>query len=338
MTGDGPSNTRLGKIYIENVWMLGMELRHLRYFVAVAEHLSFTGAAESLGVSQPPLSQQIRDLELEVGADLFERTSRRVALTPAGADFLDRSRVILAQASEAGDRARAIGSGNIGVINIGLTGSVLTGPIGELTYHFRRRYADVDVRFHEMPPDGQIEALKNRQIDLSFQRSPPDDPVLVHEIAWRERVGVVMPRDHPLDHGGPVALKDLRGHPYISLRLKDSRFANDIWNACVAAGFVPDLAQQVGEATSLTSLAAAGVGVAVIPEFASMLRHPNVAFRVLEPPVPAADVHAIRLTRAGPLVENFLEFVRSEAASIASRFRSQMEAIDARRPAEASPA
>jgi DNA-binding transcriptional LysR family regulator len=301
-----------------------MELRHLRYFVAVAERLNFTAAAESLGVSQPPLSQQIRDLEAEIGAELFERTSRRVVLTPAGVDLLDRSRGILAQANEAVARARAIGTGRAGIINIGLTGSVLTGPIGELIRLFRSAYGNVDVRIHELPPDHQIANLKARLVDLCFQRSPPHDPDLVTELAWRERVGVVMADRHALAGAERLTLKDLAEQPYISLRLRDSRFANDLWNACIAAGFVPRLCQEVAEATSLMSLAAAGLGVALIPEFASILRHPKVAFRGLEPPCPWADVYAIRLNSVDAVVGNFLEMMRGRSLRIADELRLEV--------------
>ncbi|WP_407521422.1 LysR family transcriptional regulator [Methylobacterium oryzisoli] len=305
-----------------------MELRHLRYFVAVAERLNFTAAAESLGVSQPPLSQQIRDLEAEIGAELFERTSRRVVLTRAGVDLLERSRGILAQAQEAAERARAIGSGSAGIIKIGLTGSVLTGPIGELIRLFRSTHGPVEVRIHELPPDQQIAHLKARLVDLCFQRSPPHDPDLVTEIAWHERVGVVMAGGHALSRAQRLALTDLAGQPYLSLRLRDSRFANDLWRAGLAAGFAPDPCQEVVEATSLMSLAAAGLGIALIPEFASILRHPKAAFRVLAPPVPAADVHAIRLNIVDAVVDRFLGLMRDRSPGIADALRGEVDRLN----------
>lgn len=309
-----------------------MELRHLRYFVAVAERLNFTAAAESLGVSQPPLSQQIRDLEAEIDAELFERTSRRVVLTRAGADFLDRSRGILAQAAEAAERARAIGAGCAGILNVGLTGSVLAGPLGEHLHLFRGAYANVDVRIHELAPDRQIEHLKARHVDLCFQRSPPPDPDLAVELAWPERVGVVMARGHGLADAQFLTLKDLAGQPYISLRLRDSRFANDMWNACIAAGFVPALCQEVVEATSLMSLAAAGMGVALIPEFAGILRHPKVVFRSLAPPSPVADVHAVRLRTTDAVVDNFLGMMRETTPRIAAELRADVDRMSGNAP------
>lgn len=304
-----------------------MELRHLRYFVAVAEHLSFTAAAESLGLSQPPLSQQIRDLEAEIGTDLFERSSRRVALTPAGRDFLDQARLVLAQAGVAVDRARTIGRGSAGILRLGLTGSMLLGPLGRLIRRFGQRHQAVDLRIHELSPDDQVAALRAGRTDLSFLRSPPDEPALAREPAWSERIVLALARDHPLAraptaHSDGVPLAALRDEPFVSLRLRDSRFANDLHGACVAAGFVPVVAQQVVEATSLVSLVAAGLGVALIPEFAARLQLADVAIRPILPPCPAADVHAVYAAGAGPIAGNFLALMREEAGPLAEALRA----------------
>src|SRR6266852_4830053 len=129
-----------------------VELRHLRYFAVLAEELSFTAAAARLGISQPPLSQQIQDLEAELKTPLFRRTSRRVALTAAGAAFLDHARSILSQVGQAAEQARAIGSGRTGRLDIGTTGSVLLGPLGAIVAVYTRRYPEVAVRLHEMAP------------------------------------------------------------------------------------------------------------------------------------------------------------------------------------------
>src|SRR3712207_100676 len=175
-----------------------MELQHLRYFVAVAEELSFTAASNRLRVAQPSLSQQIRDLERELGAALFARTSRRVELTAAGAAFLEHARAILAQAGQAAEQARAIGRGQVGTLDIGLTGAVLLGPLGPLVAAFSARFPGVVVRLHEMPPQEQQTALHARRADVSFVRRPAEDPDLVAELAWPEAVAVALPERHPL--------------------------------------------------------------------------------------------------------------------------------------------
>ena len=288
-----------------------MELRHLRYFVAVAERLSFTAAAEVLGVSQPPLSQQIRDLEAELRTELFRRTSRRVVLTEAGQVFLGHARAILAQVGQASETARAVGEGRAGILTIGLTGSVLTGPLGRMIRVFEARYPDVDLRLHEASPEAQQAALRAGRIDLSFLRSPPEDPDLTVVPAWPERVGVALPEDHPRAAQGSLALTELAGERYLSLRLADSRFANLLWDACIARGFVPRLSHEVVEAQALMSLVAAGLGVALVPEQVGRLPYPGVAFRPLDEPAPRADVCALYRAPAAPVVSNFLALLRA---------------------------
>ncbi|MGU3668099.1 LysR family transcriptional regulator [Methylobacterium sp. A49B] len=299
-----------------------MELRHLRYFAAVAEHLSFTAAAASLGVSQPPLSQQIRDLEIEIGVNLFERSSRRVALTAAGEDFLRNARAILAQAADSVDRARTIGTGTTGILNIGMTSSVLVGPLGFLIRSFEQRFEGVDVRIHEMAPADQIAALKAHRTDLSFLRSPPEDPDLVAHRAWEERLCVALPAGHELATGRSVPIDIFRTERLVSLRLESSRFADEIYQACVLRGFTPDIAQQVREASSLVSLVAAGFGLAIIPEFVGRVGHPDVTVLPIDPPFLSADVYALHHARKNPVLNNFLDMIRREAPRLAERFRA----------------
>jgi DNA-binding transcriptional LysR family regulator len=290
-----------------------MELRHLRYFTAVAKHLSFTAAAESLGVAQPPLSQQIRDLEAELGTPLFERTTRRVALTKAGLDFQAQALAILEKAGEAMERARAIGAGTAGIVNVGLTGSMLAGPLGRAIRDFAKAYPAVDLRIHEMAPDRQIAMLKAGQTDVSFLRCPPKDPDLVSELAWHEGVSVVLPRGHRLAEG-PIRLADLSCERFVFFRLADSLFAKHLWECCAACGFEPAITHQVVEAASLTSLVAAGLGIALIPETVARLAHAEVVYRPVEAPRIEADVHALWTKTTEPLIAAFVETVRIAAA------------------------
>ncbi|KMO37945.1 LysR family transcriptional regulator [Methylobacterium aquaticum] len=289
-----------------------VELRHLRYFVAVADSLSFTGAAERLGVSQPPLSQQIRDLEAELGTPLLWRTSRSVALTPAGTAFLTRARSILAEVDEASAEARAIGAGRSGTLDIGLTGSILAGPLGRLIRLFGERYPGVLVRLHEMPPGEQPAALHTHRTDLGFLRCPPEDPSLRVVRAWPEAVGVALPAGHRLAERTAIALGDLSDEPFVSLRLRDSRFAASLRDACLSAGFVPRIVQQVVESASLVNLVAAGLGVALVPDSTGALKRPDIAYRPLAGPAPVADVCALYRAPAGAVTENFLGLLRTE--------------------------
>jgi DNA-binding transcriptional LysR family regulator len=296
-----------------------VDLRHLRYFAAVADSLSFTAAAERLGVSQPPLSQQIRDLEAELGTALLWRTSRSVALTPAGTAFLARARRILAEVEEACDEARAVGAGRTGTLDIGLTGSILAGPLGRLIRCFNERYPDVLVRLHEMPPGEQQAALHGHRTDLCFLRAPPDDPTLRVVRAWPEAVGVALPAGHRLAERAALALSELSDEPFVSLRLRDSRFATHLREACLAAGFVPGIVQQVVESASLVNLVAAGLGVALVPDSVGALPRPDIAYRPLSGPAPVADVCALYRAPAGAVTENFLGLMRDALGGSSER-------------------
>ena len=287
-----------------------MELRHLRYFVAVAEELNFTAAAHRLRLSQPSLSQQIRDLERELETPLFLRTSRQVELTAAGRAFLEHAHKILVQTEQATEQVRAIGTGQIGTLDIGTTGSVLLGPLSSLIAAYVDRFSQVTLRIHEMAPQDQEEALHARRVDICFLRRPADDPDVVNELAWPARVGVILPDRHPLASQNEVALLDLRHERHAFLRLRDSRFARYLRDSCVEAGFMPCISQQVVEAYSLNSLVAAGLGVALVPECISNLSRPGVVYRPLAKPAPIADVKMIYRPDRSAVVDQFVSMAR----------------------------
>lgn len=292
-----------------------MELRHLRYFVVLAEELSFTAAARRLNISQPPLSQQIRDLEAELGAALFERTSRRVELTVAGAAFLGQARAILGQAHQAVEDMRAMGAGRTGLVRVATTGSVLLGPLAGLIAAFARAHPEIAVRLSELGPTEQVEALKARRADVAFLRHPPPDPELTAELAWRETVGVCLPAGHPLAAGAVLPLAALEGHDLISLRLRDSRFSQHLRDRCVEAGFQPRILHEVVESYSLTSLVAAGLGLALVPECVRLLARSDVVYRPLEPPAPLADVAMVYRPDRSAAAGRLLALARSHLAA-----------------------
>lgn len=287
-----------------------MELRHLRYFVAVAESRSFTAAASRLGISQPPLSQQIKDLEIELDTPLFERTSRNVGLTAAGASFFDQARAILAQAESAVRQARTIGSGHVGLISIGTTGSVLLGPLAELIAVFTKEHPGVVVRIDEMGPSEQQTALLAHRIDISFLRRPRHEPDLITEVAWHENVGITLPEAHPLAELREVPLSALRDESLVFLRLRDSRFARYLHDCCIEAGFMPRISHEVVESYSLTSLVAAGLGVALVPECVKRLSRPGIVYRPLANPAPIADVEIVYRPSRSDAVERFIALAR----------------------------
>lgn len=246
-----------------------MELRHLRYFVTVAEELHFTRAAERLHIGQPPLSQQIQALEAELGVQLFLRSKRRVALTVAGERFLLRARRLLADAQAAADEARRAGLGEVGELRIGFTASMpLAGVLPESLRRYRARYPAVSLKLEEMFTGDQYDALRQQRLDVGFVRYNGDEQVpgvIRHELR-RDRLCVVLHGDHPLAQRPQLVFADLRDEDFI---VHSPEVATGlptlIRQLAQAAGFMPRIAQTAREAMTQIALAAAGLGVAILP-------------------------------------------------------------------------
>jgi DNA-binding transcriptional LysR family regulator len=186
-----------------------MELRHLHYFIAVAEELHFSRAAERLCISQPPLSQQIRDLEEELGVKLFERTKRHVHLTEAGKVFLDRSYLLLAQLEQAIAATQRIGRGEVGQLAIGFVDSAMYTSLPEMLKGFREQFPAVELRLQEMTTAQQIQALYDKQIDVGIVRSAISEPSLSVECLLPESLVLALPENHPLSAQTQVSLSAL---------------------------------------------------------------------------------------------------------------------------------
>lgn len=280
-----------------------MELRHIRYFLAVAHGLNFTAAARRLNISQPPLSQQIADLERELGVKLFDRHSRSVELTAAGATFLRHAESILAQAETAADEARAVGRGQTGIVHVAATNSVLYSGLSARVSAFRGGNPGVSIAIHELPPQEQIERLLTRRIDVCFVRFAPDEADLVVRRAWPEKVGVVVPGNHRLARQAQVRIASLKDEDFVFYRLKGSDFAGHLHASCVDQGFAPRIVQEVVEAFSVSSLVAAGLGIGFIPE---ALRNLTAAhYLSITGPRPSADVFALVHKNATPIARGF---------------------------------
>lgn len=186
-----------------------MELHHFRYFVAVAEELSFTGAAKRLGMTQPPLSYQIRSLEDEIGVQLLERRSRKVFLTDAGVRFLDAARLVLQQANAAVDVARQAKSGALGTVRVGF-GKGLGDIVSAVINQHLRLFPAIEVDVRDLFSGFQVEALRSRKIDVGFSHGDPAALDLVSEKLFKERLTVVLPRTSPLAKRSRLAMSDLR--------------------------------------------------------------------------------------------------------------------------------
>jgi DNA-binding transcriptional LysR family regulator len=288
-----------------------MDLRQIRYFIAVAEERSFTAAARRLNLSQPPLSQQIQTLEAALGAQLLHRTSRRVELTQAGEALLTRARAIQQQIKLAEDEVRAIGAGLIGSLDVGATGSILRGRLADLLAAYRKEAPAVKMTVHEQAPALQIAALLNRTTNISLNRSIPTEDALSSELAWAEEVVVAMPKGHPLTRRKRIALGDLASEDHIVLQPESSQFARYIQTCCIDAGFLPRVSQQVVDAQSVPSLIAAGFGVALVPQSITRFTTDEIVFRPIRPSPPSADVFLVfRKDETSMVVQNFIKLAR----------------------------
>ncbi|MBR0723895.1 LysR substrate-binding domain-containing protein [Bradyrhizobium manausense] len=285
-----------------------MDLRQVRYFIAVAEERSFTLAARRLHLSQPPLSQHIQALEAELGTQLLYRTSRKVELTQAGEAMLLRGRAILQQVKSAEDEVRSIGAGLIGTLDLGATGSILRGRLAELLAAYRQVAPLVRMTVHEQAPALQIAALLNRTTNISLIRGIPGERDLTSKLAWREEVVLAVSRSHRLAQRKRIALGELASEDHVILDPNSSDFARYVQTCCVDAGFLPKVSQQVVDAQSIPSLIAAGFGVALVPQSIARFTTADIVFRPIRPSPPAADVFLVfREDETSMVVHNFIK-------------------------------
>jgi DNA-binding transcriptional LysR family regulator len=289
-----------------------MELRHLRYFVAVAETLHFGKAARLLNIAQPPLSQQIRNLERELDVTLLTRTNRSVALTDAGVAFLREARRTLAQAEHAALAAQLAQRGDAGRIVVGFISSATYTVFTDIVRSFRVGHPNVDLVLDESTTEQQLRALADGRIDIGFLRPPFEQPGLLCSTVVREPVVAALPDFHPLARTRSIALKQLAGEPFVSLpRRLIPGFHDQITAACRRAGFTPRVAQEALQVQTIVSLVAAGLGVALVP--ASVRKGQRKGVRYLDiagTPLTAEIVAAHRAgTGASGPLKAFLECV-----------------------------
>lgn len=244
-----------------------MELRRIQYFVAVAEECHFGRAATRLHMAQPPLSQQIKHLEAEMGVALFIRSTRKVELTPAGAQFLHRARQILASVEDAVDEAGRVAAGTLGTLSIGFTGSATYDLLPSLARVLRAELPgiELDLKGEMLTPD-QVAALLDGSLDLAFLRPPVRTPDVDVRVLRREPLIAVLSEAHPLSSRAKVKLADLRDEPFITYPSHNRSVVHDaVIEACEHSGFSPARVHEVGETSTLVSFVAAGLGVALVP-------------------------------------------------------------------------
>ena len=246
---------------------MNIELRHLRYFIAVAEELHFGHAAARLNISQPPLSQQIQILEQQIGARLFARTNRSVSLTEAGRQFLADSRQILTQVDDAAARAARLHQGETGELRIGFTSSApFIKAVSDTLSTFRRRYPDVHIQTRETNTREQIVPLNEGALDLGLMRNTQLPETLIWERVLREPLLAMVPRDHPLASQPRVSLRELAREPFVFFDPHvGTGLYDDILGLLRRYDLTPTIAQEVGEAMTIIGLVAAGLGVSILP-------------------------------------------------------------------------
>ncbi len=289
-----------------------MELRQIRYFVAVAEELHFRRAAARLHISQPPLTRQIAALEAELGCRLLERTRRRVELTPAGEAFLRQVRVTLGELDAAVATARAIGTGQAGVLRIGFVGSALSSIVPATVQRFRRARPDVDVVLRERSTVQALRALASGELDVGLVRPPIDpDPALRAEVVMRERTIAAIPAGHELAELERIPLRRLAEQPLVLFPRRQAPGFHDLLIGRMAAtGTTPQVAQYAPEMLTIIGLVAAGIGVSPVPESVSRVTLDGVAYRLLQGAPDTELVAVMRSDEDSPLPAAFVAQTR----------------------------
>jgi len=293
-----------------------MELRHLRYFVAVAEELNFTRAAERLYMAQPPLSTQIRGLEEELGVQLLERDKRRVYLTQAGRHFLDRARTILASVQSAKDEVKSAASGEVGKLTIGFTASsVLTAALPAAIRKYRDTHPLVVLKMAEMTSMHQLDAIHQRTLDFGVLRKPNIGvPAGVTIEEWYSAPLVAaMPEQHVLTQGKGIFIKELRDVPLI-VYPRDSGIGLywKVLDLCSKAGFRPVTMQEARDASTMIGLVSSGLGVAIIPSEMQCIQLPGVLYsRILDKEAVSSLYMGYRDADCNPHLEALLRILRS---------------------------
>ena len=290
-----------------------MELRHLRYFVAVAEALCFTKAAEKLRLAQPSLTRQVRNLEDEIGVKLFDRSKRRVTLTEAGRLFLFDSKRVLAICAESVAAVQQVNGGESSDLNIGYVANIHYGLLPATLGAFRKLRPGVALNLFDMTSAEQFLALDSRKIDLGFVGLPPalSGHALLSECVARDTMLVAIPVGHPLAKNPKLKLADLAPQFFIGRSTKTYPGAREwLTETCQEAGFTPRILQEADSEPILMQFVADGLGVALLPEQTTGLPHEGVVFRPLVPPLLRESSIAWRADNPSKPLKDYIQIVK----------------------------
>jgi DNA-binding transcriptional LysR family regulator len=289
-----------------------MELRHLRYFLAVAEELHFGRAAARVHIAQPPLSKQIQQLEKEIGIQLFNRTRRSVQLTDAGKVFQREAYKIFESLEKGTLKAKLASRGEAGWLSIGFIGSSTYEVLPSVLRKFRQKYPEVELVLQEIQSSEQNQALQERRIHVSFARFPKMEQGLVFETIYKEHLVVALPESHSLNKKKSLKLSDLADQPFILFPHQPSAHAENTIQVFSNAGLPPRIVQTVEEMHTALGLVAAGIGVTLVPSSMKKTQRKGIVYLNLVGPTPVLEMKmGYRENEASPVLSRFIETVYS---------------------------
>jgi DNA-binding transcriptional LysR family regulator len=295
-----------------------MEIKQLKFFLAVAETLNFTRAAERVGIAQPPLSQRIRALERELGTALFTRTKRKVALTQAGETLLIHARRLVNASEHAKGIVRAVRDGRQGMLNVGAIFSTIYTLMPTALRALKAHAPDIAVNLREMTIANQLRALREGQIDVGILRPPVQEPHIVTEVLYEEQFIAALPSDHALSRQRAISVQDFIDNPFIGISPEFSRNYSIVAASAFAA--FRDRIKVVHETLdmhTLIALVGAGNGLALVPQSLSFVRVPEVVFRPISFAAPSIAVSLAWHTDSNSaLLSRFIDAVRASVRNI----------------------
>ena len=297
-----------------------MELRHLRYFAAVAQHLNYSEASRRLHVAQPAISQTILDLEEEIGAKLFLRSNRNVQLTAAGTVLLKEVQSILKQAEEAKRATQRAARGEVGILRIGFIAPATAPILPPLVQTYRRQYPEVELQLHHMNPDAQLAAFDDGKLDLGFSRPllPEHQLFFEEEMIYSDYLVAVLPPNHPLAKERRIDLKKLGSQHFVLFhRTGAPMLFDEVVALCCRAGFSPNVRHETDLMTTVFVLVESGLGVSLVPSCARGLEQQTTVRRPLT--VRSNPLCLCAIWPRGsisPTAEGFLKILRAQKPGI----------------------
>ncbi|MED0660001.1 LysR substrate-binding domain-containing protein [Bacillus smithii] len=299
-----------------------LELRHLKYFVTVAEELHFGKAAARLNMAQPPLSSQIRQLEEEIGVPLFHRTKRKVELTKEGQVFLEKVYLILKNLEDAIETVRMVNRGEIGEIAIGFISSASYDILPAIIQHYRKKYPNIHIDLQQLTTEEQVKALHEGRIDVGILCHPIENDNVLFEVIRQEPMVIALPKDHPLAREtSSINLNDLFNDPFIVTgRKANQRHYDTLIKLCYQAGFSPKVVQETKELSTVLSFVSSGMGVALVPASIQSIFKNKVIYRNIRNHPYTTTALAWKSGNLSPTVRAFIELVKKSIIPLMNQY------------------